>query len=134
MEAAAKQIRAQYHEATLINKWLSVAKKSGIKDTYAGKRRTPRYQMELPVVLEVDGDSPRCRMLYVKSRDISQNGIGVACREKLRPHTPVRVYVDDGEASVTGTVRHASTMLGGYIVGIEFTEQSAPGGRSLRLA
>ena len=134
MEAAARQHRGQDHEVSLIYKWLSTAKRTGIRDSYAGKRRTPRYQIQLPVVIEVNPGTTKCRMLYVNSRDISRGGIGVTCREKLQPLTPVRIYVDDGEASVSGIVRHASPILGAYIVGIEFNEQPTPSGRSLRLA
>ncbi len=131
---AAKQAsagRGRGRQASLVEGWLAEASKIGRGDNYAGKRRHPRFKWQVPAVIEIDPDSPHRRLVYATTRDISESGIGVKCRDRLPQFTNVRVYVNDGEEYVSAVVRHSTGTLGGFIVGTEFTDTDPSNGLSL---
>ncbi len=129
---AAKKARAGLgRQARLVDSWLSDARKAGKGDSYAGKRRHPRFDWQVPAVIEIDPDTPHRRLIYATTRDISESGVGVRCRDRLPQFTNVRIYVNDGEEYVSAVVRHSTGTLGGFIVGTEFTETDASSGLSL---
>lgn len=104
----------------IIDAWLARAAEEGTSDHYVGKRRTSRYQWVVPVLLEVRSVNKPPRVYHTQCRDIGPRGISVRCPEAIADRTPVHVFVDDGEDCVLGVVRHCSTTVGAYILGIEF--------------
>lgn len=120
MFAAKHAMVGRGRKASLVDTWLSEARKTGQGDNYAGKRRHPRYEWQVPAVIEVDPDLPSRRLLYATTRDISESGLGLRCRTRLPQFTNVRLYVNDGEEPVTAVVRHSTGTLGGFLVGVEF--------------
>jgi hypothetical protein len=104
----------------LIDLWLADAKLYGQKDPYLGKRRHPRYQWKMPVdmdVLSIDGS--QCR-LYAQTRDISEGGIGLECRQQLEPDSRVRIRLEGQLEAIEGYVVHCTQGLGKYLVGVVF--------------
>ena len=67
----------------LVDLWLAEAKLYGKKDPYLGKRRHPRFQWQVPVVLDVDSVDGLQSCVYAQTRDISEGGIGLVCRQRL---------------------------------------------------
>lgn len=106
------------NETLLIESWLADAREEGRVDVYAGKRRHARVEWNAPVIVQPEDESDRT--FYVTALNISAGGMGLRCGEVLSPRTRVRLFVNDGVDSVIGVVRHCSSTVGGYIVGVEF--------------
>ncbi|MCC7290619.1 MAG: PilZ domain-containing protein [Phycisphaerales bacterium] len=105
-------------ETLLIGSWLAEAREEGCEDVYAGKRRHARVQWNAPVIVQPEDGS--ARTYYVTALNISAGGMGLRCGEAISPRTRLRLFVNDGVDSVIGVVRHCSSTVGGYIVGVEF--------------
>jgi hypothetical protein len=110
----------------LIAAWLTEAKRDGIVDDYAGKRRWPRVTWQTQVTLQID--TPRgTRTVFAAARDISEGGIGLRVRERLAAMTPVRVIIGETNEFVIGRVAHCTDSLGGFVIGIEFQRVESVG-------
>ncbi len=105
-------------ETLLIESWLAEAREEGRADVYAGKRRHPRVEWNAPVIVQPEDDSDRT--VYVTALNISAGGMGLRCGEAISPRTRIRLFINDGVDSIIGVVRHCSSTVGGYIVGVEF--------------
>lgn len=105
-------------ESLLIEGWLAEAREEGRQDVYAGKRQHPRVEWNAPVIVQPEDDSDRT--VYVTALNISAGGMGLRCGEAISPRTRIRLFVNDGVDCVIGVVRHCSSTVGGYIVGVEF--------------
>lgn len=106
--------------AAIIQKWMTEAVADGGRDHYSGKRKNPRIEWFAPVMLVVSPGQPGERTYFAQCRDISKKGLGVRSPESIPERTIVRVYVNDGEDFVAGRVKHTSSTVGAYALGIEF--------------
>lgn len=104
----------------IVQTWLNDARIQGGADVYTGKRRHQRFRWNRTITLEINpGKQNACRR-SVQAKDISKSGIGLRTREAVAPNTPVRAYIEDEDRFVEGRVRHSTSTIGAFIVGIEF--------------
>lgn len=120
MTAATAQSRTNWNQDDTISQWLDEAHQTGQSDSYAGKRRTVRYTLEAPVLVEIIDAGPRTAPQYGYCRDISRGGMGVKCRQRIATMSRVRVTREDTDEAVYGRIRHCTATLNGFIIGIEF--------------
>lgn len=107
-------------QSDTIDRWLDDARETGTADAYAGKRRWVRYQWEAPVTVSVIGGKRGQPPQYAYTRDISRGGIGFKCRQKVAPMSMIRVMRDDTGETLCGRVRHCTSTVNGYLIGLEF--------------
>ena len=103
--------------------WLLSAQATGQRDTYPGKRRRPRFTWHVPITLEVLDASVLGRSVRAHcamSRDISDGGMGLRCRQPVPVMALVCITLDETQETVYGRVRHCTGSLGGFLVGVEF--------------
>jgi len=85
------------------------------------KRDESRTNWVVPVDLVLDEPGGE-RHLRSRTRDISNKGLGVHCREEIPLGRSVRVYLRDGttdEQWIEGRVNHCTMTVGGYKIGIQ---------------
>ena len=73
------------------------------------------------VGLEVVDSASGKVLFHGRTRNISEDGIGVHCRQKVAFSTNVRLYRDDREdpeEHVEGEVIHCTGTVGGFKIGI----------------
>lgn len=99
-----------------VRRWLEIAMSEGEKDPYGSKRGHPRYVWYRTVELLVDGV-----VLYARSRDICETGIGLVCKKRLQEHQKVYVRCDDGDPWVPGRVAQVTQSVGAFKAGVELT-------------
>jgi hypothetical protein len=117
---------------TVAQDWVTDATSSGgVVDAYAGKRRHTRVTWGATLLVQVLAGRNADEMIHAKAKDVSLGGVAFISRKKLANHTPVEIWAEGYEQSITGTVRHCTMTLSGYIVGVEFAES---GGGVSRIA
>jgi len=107
--------------ATIIHEWIARAQLEGQPDAYTGKRKTQRIAWVVPVMLQLNPGGSGERTYFAQSIDIGPKGMGVRCPEPIEARSTVRLFADDGDESVTGIVKHCSTTVGAYVLGIQFS-------------
>jgi hypothetical protein len=120
MTAATAESRTDGNQDDIVAQWLDEGRHTGRADTYAGKRRSVRYTLQAPVLVEVIGAGPGTAPQYGYSRDVSRGGMSVKCRQRIATMSRVRVTREDTNQAVCGRIRHCTTTLNGFIIGIEF--------------
>ncbi len=120
MTAATAESRTDWNQDDTAGQWLDEAQETGRADSYAGKRCAVRYTLEVPVLVEVIGEGSRTAPQYGYSRDVSRGGMGVKCRQRIATMSRVRVTREDTNEALYGRIRHCTTTLNGFIIGIEF--------------
>lgn len=113
----ASQVNAS---AGIIQSWLSDARRLGSADNYTGKRRHQRFKWSRMINIEINPGTRHARKQTVQAKDISRTGVGIRTRESLPPNTTIRAYTDCGTSYVEGYVRHSTSTIGAYLVGVEF--------------
>jgi hypothetical protein len=98
----------------VVRQWLESAMNKGEKDTYHSKRRRTRYAWNQPMELMIND-----KIHYVKSRDIGEGGIGLACRQRLQEGDEVYIRRDERDPWVHGRVTHATETIGAFKTGFE---------------
>jgi hypothetical protein len=98
----------------IVQSWLNEARCFGEKDSYEAKRGHPRYTWNRTMELQVDRT-----MVYVRSRDICETGIGLVCRCVFPEGVPVHIRRNEGDPWVPARVAHVTQTLGAYKVGVE---------------
>lgn len=99
-----------------------------VPSVYAKRRKHQRVPRSISVSLTpLDDDfKPIGTPLWVVSRDISQNGIGLISYDPIL-HEHVRIGLLNQNVSVLGSIRH-NTFIGHkyplYLVGIEFLSET----------
>ncbi|MCP4590944.1 MAG: PilZ domain-containing protein [bacterium] len=111
---------ARTDELETVQGWLDEARQTGQGDTYAGKRRYPRYTWTVPVVIEVLDGELAGESDYASSRDISEGGLGIRLRRRIPDRSMVRVTTDEYGPGIHARVMHCTETLGGFILGLEF--------------
>ncbi len=108
------------HTEQALRSWLERAQAdAGAGDAAEVKRdeaRTP-WVVSVDLALDVPGGERRIRS---RTRDISDKGLGIHCREEIPIGKAVRVYLRDGSsdgAFVEGKVNHCTMTVGGYKIG-----------------
>jgi hypothetical protein len=108
-----------------VDRWLSDATREGHQDVYLGKRRHLRYFWRMPVNIEVASVDGKRFSLYGQTRDISERGIGLECRQPLEPDSLLRIRLDGQTDAVEGYVVHCTVGLGIYRIGVILTTGQA---------
>ena len=96
-----------------IRKWNEMAQAAQGHSPDEFRRDQPRTDWVVPMELNVDGD-----VLYVRSRDISSEGLGLTCRAKLAEGKLVQVRQDQSEPWVPARIVHVTQTVGGHKVGV----------------
>ena len=96
-----------------IRKWNELAEAAQGKSPDEFRRDQPRTDWVVPMELNVEGD-----VLYVRSRDISAEGLGLICRAKFSEGKLVQVRQDQSEPWVPARVVHVTQTIGGHKVGV----------------
>lgn len=96
-----------------IRKWNELAQAALDESSEEFRRDPPRTDWVVPMELNVDGD-----VLYVRSRDISGEGLGLTCRAKLDEGKLVQVRQDQNEPWVPARIVHATQTIGGHKLGV----------------
>ena len=113
-------------------KWLSEARRTGVADSYTGKRREPRCSWDVQVTIDVLGDREPGESYYANSRDISARGMGLRCRRPVPTHALVRITIDETGESAVARVAQCTRGICDYHIGVEFIREtgsaSAPAG------
>ncbi len=100
----------------VVANWLQEAKLFGEPSSHDIKRSRRRYAWHRPMELRAGK-----RICYVYSRDISEDGIGVVCRNRLGETTRVELRRDENDPWVPARVAHCTQTVGAYKVGIELS-------------
>jgi hypothetical protein len=100
----------------IVENWLEEARLFGEPDNHDIKRSCRRYAWHRPMELRAGK-----RIYYVYSRDISEEGIGLVCRDRLTDATQVELRRDENDPWVPARVAHCTQTVGAYKVGIELT-------------
>ena len=98
----------------IVRQWVREAQLVGDGDCFAGKRGQPRYPWQRPMELLIGGE-----VLYVQSRDISIDGLGLFCRRNLPQHDIVQIRRDENDPWVPARVAHVTQTVGGSKVGLD---------------
>lgn len=98
----------------VIVNWLEEAKFFGQKDPHAVRRADPRYTWTRPMELMVDGT-----IHYVYTRDVSRDGVGLTCRERLDDESRVQLRRDSNDPWVPARVVHCTQTVGAFKIGID---------------
>lgn len=91
-----------------------------LADRWLGKRRTPRSQLLVPVVVRIRPQSDPASSFTCELRDISASGMGVSVSCELEPYQSVLVELRVADAHWAGEmfVIHCTQGLSGYRVGL----------------
>jgi hypothetical protein len=98
----------------IVQSWLKEARCFGERDSYEAKRGHPRYTWNRTMELQVEDT-----MVYVRSRDICETGIGLVCRGVFKEGAAVRIRRNEDDPWVPARVAHVTQTLGAYKVGVE---------------
>ena len=114
-------IAAKLHSGQVMQRWLERARRESPEGSATEvKRGSKRINWVVPVHVgtEIPGGEKRLRS---RTRDISEKGLGVVCREEIAIDTSVRVYPADSPATdeyIEGRINHCTMTVGGYKIGI----------------
>ncbi|MCP4590462.1 MAG: PilZ domain-containing protein [bacterium] len=100
----------------LVAEWLEAAKACGEADSYPGKRRHVRWVWDQPLQIQTAEG-----VHYVRSRDVSETGIGLVCRLDLPSRMAVRIRRDESEPWVRARVTHSTQTVGAFKTGVDLT-------------
>jgi hypothetical protein len=90
--------------------------REGEKDPYRSKRGHPRYVWHRTVELLVDS-----AVVYGRSRDICEAGIGLVCKKRLQEHQRVYIRCDENDPWVPTRVAQVTQSIGEFKAGMELT-------------
>lgn len=107
-------------KSDMIQKWLKSAEQQGERDAYLSKRGAARITWSESFTATDVSRGSKKEKIYVRTRDVSSAGLSFISRRPIPLHTRLELHIENQEESVTGMVVHASTALGGYIVGVAF--------------
>lgn len=112
-------IQRGHHSQAPLRKWLADARLRGLQNTYTGKRSRLRVSWQAHVIVEIL-DGPRAgETEYAQGQDISEACLGLRCRGRIPAWSTVRIRISENEPAVTARVRHCTTTVGGYRIGLE---------------
>ena len=104
----------------VVDLWMAEAKLYGQKDPYPGKRRHLRFQWRVPVAIEVASVDGLQLRASATTRDISQGGIGLECRQPIEPDSRIHIRLEGEIECVEGYVVHCTQSFGKYLIGVVF--------------
>ena len=113
-------IKERIQSEQVLQRWLERAREEGIPDAYLGRRKSLRFACIVRVEIEI-GTSGGPKRIYSSIRDISEEGLGIHCREPIGLGMSVRVYVEDPSGQthyLDGIVDHCTDTAWGFKVGI----------------
>ncbi|NLX12781.1 MAG: PilZ domain-containing protein [Phycisphaerales bacterium] len=101
-----------------------------VRDRWLGKRTSPRYALNIPVVIQVLTDNRVGPPVEYPLRDISDNGICFISKINICHGTWLRAQIEVNEACWSGNlcVAHCTETVGGFKVG---ADQAGPLGRKI---
>ena len=120
-EGESKMIAAKLHSGQVMRRWLERARSESREGSAAEAKRGSKrinWVVSVHVGTDIPGGEKRLRS---RTRDISEKGLGVVCREEISIGTPVRVYPADSPTTdeyIEGRVDHCTMTVGGYKIGI----------------
>ena len=91
----------------------------GVDDNYAAKRGSPRTALQGGVMLEVR--TARGKTMTATVFNVSVGGIGVLCRDELRPFDKIEMrmaFEDDAEYE-SFVVKRVTPTASGFQIGVE---------------
>lgn len=107
-------------DVDILTEWLASARRTGVEDSYRGKRAHPRVTWPAPITVEVLNTTGAAAPAYAYACNISEGGMGLRCRQPVEVFTRVRVTLDETGESLCGQVRHCTTTATGFVIGIQF--------------
>ena len=113
------QIQCGHHSQALLRKWLADARLRGLQNTYTGKRNRLRVTWHARLVVDILDGERAGQTEYALAQDISEACLGLRCRSPIPAWTTVRIRISENEPSVKARVRHCTTTVGGYRIGLE---------------
>ena len=93
---------------------------ASIADNYSGKRRELRHEFQTHLDLFKENTDGSHRKLYVAGKDISADGIGLTCREKLPEGEQVVIVLEHEGISLAchARVARCTETTRGYQAGL----------------
>ena len=93
---------------------------TSISDNYLGKRRGLRHEFQTHLDLFKETTDGSHRKFYIFGKDISADGIGVTCREKLREGEQVVIVLEHEGISLAchARVARCTETISGYQAGL----------------
>ena len=121
-------------ETTAVAKdWLDEAQGESDAEDHTRRHRDPRTRWEVDLEIHVLQPSGPTKVLYAKSFDISEGGLGLVCRTRIPPYSKV-IVCRAGEMTGVSTVTQSCTQtLTGYLIGTQFRPNQETRIRTLEL-
>lgn len=105
----------------VVREWIAQAQRSGVKDNYTAKRRSPRVGWGISLMVRFV-DDPSREPLFVHARDISPEGVGFTNRQPVEEGTRLALSADDPEQIAYAKVTRCTRGVSGYLIGADFDE------------
>jgi hypothetical protein len=114
------QSSVDQQRAALKQRWLRQAREAGESDSYTGKRRQARLTWQAQLEVKVASAGGGTETHIATACDISTEGIGLLCRQKLELFSKIEITPPGEAVGPLAVVRQCTPTLNAYLVGAAF--------------